>query len=1175
MKLSDHIRVEGSYTRSINLERDFESEDLSLTKAYIATSRTIFSLERVSTALAEQRSPKAWALVGPYGSGKSAFGNFLTKVFGDPTSQITKLALGALRKSNPKVTNAIQKLTRGTKGVLPIVISGSPEALSKRLSLALLKTAEKLKEKSKGATPRFINDIKKATKQDLGIGSSDILNWTKELRAYAGKKGYSGIFIIIDELGKFLEYEARHRGAQDIFLLQALAEQTADSDTCTLSLVVLLHQAIEQYVASFGKQLRDEWKKVQGRFENIPYIESSEQVIRVLEAAIIRSTPTSITERIEKKIKNQADTLRKFGGLQHLKSDDDLTKLLSGCYPLHPVTTAALPLLCQKVAQNERTLFTYLSSKEPQGFQDLIGKLQLEKNSLPWIYPHHVYDYFISNHPGLLSDQITQRRWAEVTTAVERLGDAEPFEVDLLKTIGILNIAGAQSGIRASKGLLAAIFSDDLKKLDASLENLSSQSLITFRKFNNEFRVWQGSDFDLEVALSEQRQIVEKMNIAELLNERQVIRPIVARRNAIETGTLRYFPVRFYEFTQAITDLSKQKAQQIAFLLPQHEEQTDELITKLKENDKSNVLTAIVNQSTHLRDAIIETAAFGRLEQHYPQIANDPIALREIKDRFDISAQQERTLLADILRQPHLHQWFWRGQSISLQTKRDFQSRLSEILEEIFSQSPRLNNEIINRDKLSASGTSARRKLLAAMVENPDKENLNFEKFPPEKSIYLSIFQATGAHRKTELGWEFTIPHEGYDRLTTLWTTLDNLLEDSREPVAIESIQQLITAPPFGIKEGVQPLLLIAYYQSRKNELALFENGHFSPFLTFEIVEKIIKKPKDFSLQRFAQNQTHLSILESYHDLLDDGFDSGAENCEAAKQPTLIDSARKLAKFMAGLPDYAKNTLGISKKAAKFRESFFAAKSPYRLMFIDIPEIFDLKPFAIRTVSEDELKQFRVDLSNVISELRSAHHVLINANIKREICDAFGEPHDLPLDDLKTRLTSNRYRDLQNYTIDTKGLKAFLGRVCDEHGDGRFWIENIANFLARKPSEKWIDEDWDTAKFRLTEFTAKIRDIEKLRALKPRKTKSNFDDDTRVILIRTLSEGAESEDKIAILNNNRIQKLGKLVQEIERKLEKLEDPELANAVLAMILGKEQLVKVEEAKPKSIKRRQKT
>ena len=41
-----------------------------------------------------------------------------------------------------------------------------------------------------------------------------------------------------------------------------------------------------------------------------------------------------------------------------------------------------------------------------------------------------------------------------------------------------------------------------VKELDKSIKQLTKKSLITYRKHSNEFKVWQGSDFDLEQALT-------------------------------------------------------------------------------------------------------------------------------------------------------------------------------------------------------------------------------------------------------------------------------------------------------------------------------------------------------------------------------------------------------------------------------------------------------------------------------------------------------------------------------------------------------------------------------------------------------------------------------------------------------------------------------------------------
>ena len=131
-----------------------------------------------------------------------------------------------------------------------------------------------------------------------------------------------------------------------------------------------------------------------------------------------------------------------------LNNEAEARKLFRHCYPLHPLTLLILPILCQKAAQNERTLFSYLGSGEPFGLRQRLGKMCLGE----WVEPWELYDYFMLNPAGGFSDPLTQHRWSEVATALERF-DADPTSpaAHLLKTIGLLNLIGAQRGLKASR----------------------------------------------------------------------------------------------------------------------------------------------------------------------------------------------------------------------------------------------------------------------------------------------------------------------------------------------------------------------------------------------------------------------------------------------------------------------------------------------------------------------------------------------------------------------------------------------------------------------------------------------------------------------------------------------------------------------------------------------------
>src|SRR5262249_25502361 len=80
-----------------------------------------------------------------------------------------------------------------------------------------------------------------------------------------------GVLLVIDELGKFLEFAAGDPERGDIFVLQLLAEASSGNEGANLLLVTVLHQAFEQYAEDLRPNLRGEWAKIQGRFEDVAY----------------------------------------------------------------------------------------------------------------------------------------------------------------------------------------------------------------------------------------------------------------------------------------------------------------------------------------------------------------------------------------------------------------------------------------------------------------------------------------------------------------------------------------------------------------------------------------------------------------------------------------------------------------------------------------------------------------------------------------------------------------------------------------------------------------------------------------------------------------------------------------------------------------------------------------
>ena len=827
MTIENFIGVNTNYTRSINLERDMMSS--LIINSYIPTSRAISTLDRIAGRFNNESCPRAWNLVGPYGSGKSSFAIFLSHLLGNPENKATAFANSVLKSNDRELARKYAKELKGSSGYCKVLMTGSPEPFSKRFLSNLSLAAEDFFSGRRGRIPNVLIKLKKAMNKGETT-TPEIIEIIKSLQIAISKANGKGLLIVVDELGKFLEYEARHPNINDIYLLQALAEHAYSSSGANVILIAMLHQAYEQYAKGVSDSMKNEWSKVQGRFETIPYIDNIEQVLGVVAKAINHRHPEDKGwKAINAEVTENVKTLSKENSIPGSLTKSDINRLFVSCYPLHPIASIILPVLCQKIAQNERTLFSYLGSNESHGFRSSLKNL----NKLgEWVYPWEVYDYFVLNHVSSTSDHFFHRRWAEVSYAIERLGDAPEDEVKLLKSIGLFNIVGQHGGLKASKNILELCLSKEVS-IQKTLKKLESKSIIQFRKFNGEYRVWQGSDFDLDEAIKNEKNQMGHFSISKALNDKKTLPPLVARKYTIENGTLRYFPPLFVD-SESISNLPK-KTKTPRVIVYVDETSIEQLSQKTFGFISDQDILVYCPNAPQIREAVSDVLALSRVEANYQELQSDPVSQRDLKERLSVAESLEDELLNSFLEEPQTNKWYWKGKPLQVSNKRSLQRVLSNVLESVYPYSPIFNNELINRDKPSAQANAGRNKLLFAMLHHEKEKNMGIEKFPPEKAIYLSILKTTGIHRVKSGEWGLFKPtfRNDENNLQHVWGRIERFFNDNcGEAIAFANLGEILTAPPYGVKEGVLPILYVSLVLIYKDELAIYENGIYVPYFT-------------------------------------------------------------------------------------------------------------------------------------------------------------------------------------------------------------------------------------------------------------------------------------------------------------------------------------------------------
>ncbi len=1102
--------------------------------------------------------PRSWALIGPYGSGKSSFAVYLAHLFDNPSYEATNEALEICLEADKDLCKDFFQHTEKTKGFLPVLLTGTPEPLGNRFVASLRDAAIRFWKTSPGPSPAIVGKLTEAaTQKDITIHK--IMTFVEELRTAVEAQKGKGLLIVFDELGKFLEYEARHYGANDIYLLQALAEMAATGRKANIYVFTLMHQGFEQYARALGEDLRNEWSKVQGRFENIPFLETTEQTLRIISKAFDNNLPSPDKKAIATTCIKMASALAKEKALPGNLDKETAAHLFSQCYPLHPVTVLILPILCQKMAQNERTLFSYLGSKEQHGLQDSLAQLQKVGD---WVMPWQVYEYFILNQPAVLTDPTTHRRWAEVVTAIERLGDAPPKQIELLKTIGLLNIIGAQGGFKASRNIVSLCTTS--KKAATIVANaLIESSVLQFRKFSNEYRVWQGSDFDLDAAVHDELGQIGRFDLPAAINNRKPLQPIVARRHTIKTGALRYFSPFFVDLNSYHKESKQADRQRIILCLAESTTDLETASQKLIPYFGKLDLVALYPNGSQLREAVAEVLALHRVEQNYAELQADPIAQREFKDRLAAAQRLEDELLLSLVENPEDAQWFWQAEVVGVSSKRDLQEELSTILDKIYDKSPRVHNELINRDKPSAQAVAARNKLVVAMVHHDDKPDLGIEKFPAEKGIYRSFLHATGLHREVDEGKWQLLPakQDNPYNLYPVWQRIDEFLETTQEtPRSFAELNEVLQAPPYGVKAGVLPLLYLSVFLCNQEELALYEDKVYTPYISDQHIERFMKRPDYFTVQRIRMHGIRASLFQQYVKVL--------YGDSTKKKATLLAIAKPLAQFMAKLPDYSKHTNRLSSASQKARKAFELAKSPMDLLFVRLPKACGYPAIDPDESDDKKIEGFAAALVEVIRELRDAYDKMI-ADFQALMAQALFPDikKDINLRTLRQKACA-RYEDLSQYTVDTKGLRPFIEHLADEKGKDELWRSRLLLFLGGRASDKWLDVDRDGAVKRLEELSRRLID---LRVLQDHylKTKSQFDDGFEVIRLRSMRHGKTDHDEIVRINGSTKKYIQGRKDEFQSLLNELDSDESRLALLADLVD-EFLVKKEVTKKEASK-----
>ena len=1041
--LADCVHVSRRFRRSIRIDTDLS--DPAALEGFLCPPSSAAVLRTMARHVADS-GQAAFTWTGPYGAGKSSLVIALSAAL-NGNAKLRNTAPTILGTETSEVLwNALPPKTKGWR-ILPVV--GRRDHPAQVVGEAIQRA-------------RFVRQGGPKTWSD-----EDVL-YTLTRISKRTPKQHGGLMVFIDEMGKFLE-GAAYDGT-DVYFFQQLAEFASRSNG-RLIVVGILHQAFEEYAFRLSREMRDDWAKIQGRFVDLSVSVGPDEQLELLGRAI------EVDDCFERSV-----SVAK--GVAALLHRDTSSQLLEDCWPLHPITACLLgPISRRRFGQNQRSLFSFLNSMEPQGFQDF-----LRRATEGDLYaPEFVWDYLRANlEPSIIASP-DGHRWAMAVDALERCRASgnDDLEERLLKVIGLVDMFKERSGLVASQELLSLAVADCTdSRVRGVLERLQEASLVIYRKFSNSYSIFEGSDFDIEKAVDEAYETVDEVDFTRL-TDLSGLQPVIAKRHYHETGAIRWFetsvvPLRDIEEIASNYHPDDSAAGAFLLALPSQGDSPD-TVGNIAERLKSILPVGLVVgipqwTARTIENSARELIAMERVRDTTPELRGDRVARIEVEAR--IADLQDR--IENELRQA-LQSAVWYGQELEPRrlSLASLNSLISDMADARYDNSPRLKNELLNRIRPSSNAVAAQNALLRRMVLHEGQERLGIEGFPAEGGLFASLLEATELYRYTLGGWKFVAPKPEYDpcNLLPIWEAAAKLLEaNAHRTVSVAEIFDLWRKTPFGVKDGLLPVLAVAFALSKSHTLAFYRQGVFQVRMTDLDTDYLAKDPTDIQLRWMDMSNVSRRLLADMADIV---RDMDASNTLPNLEP--IDVARGLIAIYYALLPWVGRTQQLSGVTKQVRHLFKQAKDPNRLIFDDIPRVLDNE--GEEPQSEAKIAKIAGSLREALTELRQVYPSMLHWL------------RELLLSELQVpNASSPMLADLRGRAENILGvggnhrLEAFIIRLSRFHGTDED-MENLASMATNKPLHNWVDADVDRAAVDLAELAQRFLRVEVFARVKGRPSK--------------------------------------------------------------------------------------
>lgn len=1002
--MSKMISVASGFQYSVNIGYDLNNDEKI--KNFIPTKSALGLMEEVLLSTNSASNERARVLVGAYGKGKSHIVLTILAMLMKRDLELFKKTIPRV-KENPRLYQCIQNYYESNNKILPVIITGSNTSLSQAFLLALHRTLsmngllnsmpetnykaainvierwrtefpdtyDKLKEELDCPISVFIEEIQSYSIEayekferiypKLTAGSIfnpfigfDVVDLYEEAIKGLRTKGYTGLYVIYDEFSKYLEANIKEASVSDTKMLQDFAEKCNRSGDLQLHLMLISHKEIANYIDKLPKQKVDGWRGVSERFKHIHLNNNFTQTYEIIESAIQKK------KSLWNVFCNENDT--SFNGIilryqkHNIFSDlqsDIIKKTVYGCYPLHPVSIFILPRLSERIAQNERTLFTFISAPGSSTLPSFLEKYNDDKFDL--ITPDCIYDYFEPLFKKEVYSGSIHENYRLTEVILEKL-KPESLESKIVKTISLIYILEQFEKLQPSKDEIASIFSIrySVEQINKAIENLIEKEYVIYLKRSNNFlQLKQTSGVDVRKKISDLVEIQKsKITIKETLNNSNFDNYMYPSRYNNERDMTRYFLFEFIdegEISEEIDWNIKSEAMDadgIIYGVIPHSEDSIKKIRNIILNTSTNCerhIFIIPKHYTEIESIVREYNAVSYLRDE----ANDD---RILFDEYEVIYEDLREVISQFMRgytrpEEYKADYIFKGEQVPVKRKAALTELMSNICDEVFALTPVINNEAMNRNEVTTIANGSRTKIVAALLRNELESNLGFTGSGQEVSVMRSTLLRTGILVENNGVTSINLRPKVVNNIDILLQTIETFITETRQngKMSFLELYKRLLSPEYhiGLRKGLIPIYIAVVLHEYKREVIIFDQSGQVPLVADTLLQ-LNSRPEQFYLSYIDWNPEKELFVQSLEALFAEYV---VEVEKSSNSYDYVVSAMR--RWYMSLPKYAKESKkapdggNIRKDHQEMMKLLKQNISGNDLLFEKLPKAFGLPKF--------------------------------------------------------------------------------------------------------------------------------------------------------------------------------------------------------------------------------------